>query len=168
MTKKRQMLLSGVALILSVGLSACGPTNGTHRSDTPAEARHDDTVSGLRDDVRHITRKTARAVRPRMVNRCTTTTKKIKRTSSKRIGKRTSNSTWYEHKPVTTCRKVRNGTEPYTRVIRRERWCVELDAVNGNQRRRDVWFQVTHGTYVSAVGASEGDEIKFTPVADGC
>ncbi|MFD9038775.1 hypothetical protein [Streptomyces bottropensis] len=168
MTKKRHMLLSGVALILSVGLSACGPTSGAHRSETPAEASHDDTVSGLRDDVRHITRKTTSAVRPRMVKRCTTTTKKIKHTSRTRIGKRTSTSTWYEYKPVTTCRMVRNGTESYTRVTRRERWCVELDAVNGDQRRRDVWFQVTHGTYVSAVAASEGDKIKFTPVANGC
>ncbi|MEV7887484.1 hypothetical protein ACWD3I_25870 [Streptomyces sp. NPDC002817] len=168
MTKKRQMLLSGVALILSVGLSACGPTTSTHRSNTPAEARHDDTVSGLRDDVRHITRKTVPGVRPRMVNRCTTTTKKIKHTSRTRIGTRTSTTTWYEYKPVTTCRKVRNGTESYTRVIRRERWCVELDAVNGNQRRKDVWFQVTHATYVNAVAVSEGDKIKFTPVVDGC
>lgn len=168
MTKKRPMLLSGVALILGVGLSACGTTTGTHQSDASTEARHDDTVSGLRDDVRHITRKTAPAVRPRMVNRCTTTTKKIKRTSTTRIGKRTSTTTWYEHKPVTTCRKVRNGTESYTRVTRRERWCVELDAVNGDQRRRDVWFQVAHATYVNALTAREGVKIKFTPVADGC
>nr|WP_024126512.1 hypothetical protein [Streptomyces sp. FR1]AHE39131.1 DNA polymerase III alpha subunit [Streptomyces sp. FR1] len=168
MTKKRQMLLSGVALILSVGLSACGPTAGAHRSDGPAEARHDDTVSGLRDDVRHITRKTASAVRPRMVNRCTTTTKKIKHTSRTRMGKRSSTTTWYEKRPVTTCRKVRSGTESYTRVIRHERWCVELDAVNGDQRRRDVWFQVTHATYAKARTAQEGDKIKFTPVANGC
>ncbi|WP_019061521.1 hypothetical protein [Streptomyces prunicolor] len=168
MTKKRQMLLSGVALIVSVGLSACGPASGTHRGDTPAEARHADTVSGLRDDVRHITRKATPAVRPRMVNRCTTTTKKIKHTSRTRTGKRTLTSTWYENRPITTCRKVRNGTESHTRVARRERWCVELDAVNGDQRRRDVWFQVTHAAYTKALAVREGDSIKFTPVANGC
>jgi hypothetical protein len=140
----------GAALLACV-LSACGGDGGR-------------TVSGMRDDLRTVTKKIVTDTRPRMVEQCTTGTKRVRRTSTSQ-GKR---RTWYTTVPTRSCSKVQQGTETYDRVIRRPRWCVELDDVNGNTAKDDVWFEVDSATYSRAVNTKEGDKLTFIPLRAGC
>ncbi|MEV8335075.1 hypothetical protein [Streptomyces niveus] len=147
---------ASLAVTLLVGaLSACGS------SDDPA-------VSGLRDDLRHTPQKTVIDTRPRIVEKCTTGTKRVRHTSTTGAGSKRTTRTWYTEEPTRTCKKVRRGTESFTRVVRQERWCVELDNVDGTASNDDVWFEVDVDTYAAAVKAEATERISFTPLREGC
>ncbi|WP_371795532.1 hypothetical protein [Streptomyces sp. NBC_01718] len=128
----------------------------------------DRTVSGLRDDTRHVTRKATTGTRPRMVNRCTTRVRKVKHTSTSGTGRRKRTRTWYSDDSYKDCKKVQQGTTSYTRVVRRARWCVELDDVGGNSTEDDVWYEVESDVYREATQLKEGAELSFTPLRRGC
>lgn len=147
----RAALLAPLAAALLVALSACASST-------------DSSVSGLRDDLRIVPKKTVRDTRPRMVEQCTNGTKRVKHTSTSKGRTRT----WYTTEPTRSCRKVQQGTESYDRVTRQPRWCVELDDVDGSTTKDDVWFEVDSSTYSTAADAKEGDKLSFTPLRTGC
>ncbi|MFJ3305905.1 hypothetical protein ACIPSA_22805 [Streptomyces sp. NPDC086549] len=181
MFTKQRLIAAGATAILMVALAACGGAGADdqmpddsvgYSSDTaaqdtepPAEA---DTVSGLRDDVRHVSRRTVGDTRPHLVKECTSTTRRVRHTSTTGTGTRRSTRTWYTTQQSRTCKQVRSGTETYRRVVRPERWCVELDDVNGVTTEDDVWYRVDATTYDQAVGTDENTRMEFTPVGTGC
>ncbi|MCH0560245.1 hypothetical protein [Streptomyces sp. MUM 16J] len=122
------------------------------------------SVSGRLDGTRHLPQQTRRATRPRMVKRCRPGTTRVRHTSGRGSKKRT----WYTTEHTTVCSKVRQGTETYRKVIRPERWCVELDDVNGKKSRDEIWYQVERGTYQRALAIQVGDRMSFVPEDDGC
>ncbi|MGW1976470.1 hypothetical protein [Streptomyces sp. NPDC001889] len=148
---------------LTAGTSACGTE--TDREDPSAAT---ESVKGLRDDVRHVAKKTENATRPHMVTTCTTVPKRVKHTSSSGSGKRRTTRTWYTTEQSKSCTTVEQGTETYKRTVRPERWCVELDDVNGDRNRDDVWFRVTPDTYDKTLATPEGDLVEITPSGKGC
>ncbi|SCF77316.1 hypothetical protein [Streptomyces sp. Ncost-T10-10d] len=175
------------AVLLAALLSACGspaapsgsaapsgpavPVDGGSPADSglrdgTASSPPDRTVSGLRDDIRHITRKTATGTRPRTVERCTTRVRKVKHTSS--TGSTRKTRTWYTNDSYKDCEKVQQGTRSYTRVVRPARWCVELDNVGGNPAEDDVWYEVESAVYHKATQIEEGSKLSFTPLRRGC
>ncbi|WP_431961331.1 hypothetical protein [Actinacidiphila sp. bgisy160] len=165
------------AACLAALLGACaGPDSGAVAGSGPSAAatagapaaKADPRVIGLLDDHRHVARRTATGRRPHMVQRCTDRTRRVKHSSSSGSGKRRSTRTWYTTEHYKDCRKVRQGTESYTRVVSAERWCVELDDVGGDRTRDDVWFTVDSATYDTAVDTKEGTPTSFTPLATGC
>lgn len=177
----KRLIMAGVTAVLIATLAACGggegdngfddgtdtvqatqPATGTDTEPTP------DTVSGLRDTLRHLPTKTAKATRPHLVQKCTTASHQVRHTSTTGTGTRKKTRTWYTTEQSRTCKKVRSGTERYTRVVRAERWCVRLDNVDGDKTADDVWYQVTRSTYDEAVAADEHARLEFTPTASGC
>jgi hypothetical protein len=155
MIKTKRALAAGLAAVLLLAASGCSDRTTGAATPTPALtaslSQNADQVTGHRDDVRHVTPKVQRGTRPHKARTCKTKTSRGKRKS------RTQTCTW-----------GRRGTETYTRVVRPERFCVELDDVNGNSTRDDVWFQVDRATYTRAQALSEGDHIAFEPVASAC
>ncbi|MFF3058216.1 hypothetical protein [Streptomyces sp. NPDC057909] len=171
------------AVLLAALLTACGSSDrpsspGSHAAPTgPAgsgvvdgtePSPPDRTVSGLRDDTRHITRKTTTGTRPRMVKRCTSRVRRVKHTSTSGTGRRKRTRTWYTNDSYKDCEKVQQGTTRYTRVVRRARWCVELDNVGGNSTKDDVWYEVESDVYRRATELKEGARLSFTPLRKGC
>jgi hypothetical protein len=171
------------AVLLAALLTACGSSDGpsspgSHTVPTgPAgsgvvdgtvPSPPDRTVSGLRDDTRHITRKTTTGTRPRMVKRCTSRVRRVKHTSTSGTGRRKRTRTWYTDDSYKDCKKVQQGTTRYTRVVRRARWCVELDNVGGNSTKDDVWYEVESDVYRRATQLKEGAKLSFTPLRKGC
>ncbi|MGC5004453.1 hypothetical protein [Streptomyces sp. DT203] len=171
------------AVLLAALLTACGSSDGpsspgSHAAPTgPAgsgvvdgtePSPPDRTVSGLRDDTRHITRKTTTGTRPRMVKRCTSRVRRVKHTSTSGTGRRKRTRTWYTNDSYKDCEKVQQGTMRYTRVVRRARWCVELDNVGGNSAKDDVWYEVESDVYRRATELKEGARLSFTPLRKGC
>ncbi|MFI1225986.1 hypothetical protein ACH4UK_28285 [Streptomyces sp. NPDC020884] len=63
---------------------------------------------------------------------------------------------------------MQKGTESYDRVTRQPRWCVELDDVDGDATRDDVWFEVDSSTHSTAADTKEGRKLSFTPLRTGC
>ncbi|MEU8028689.1 hypothetical protein AB0C13_08600 [Streptomyces sp. NPDC049099] len=104
-----------------------------------------DPVHGLKDTVRHTARTTTRATRPHLVKHCTTGTHR-------------------------TCRKVQDGTETYRKELRPERWCVRLDAVDGDRKRNDVWYRVDRADYDRIMAADDHTSVQFVPLSpdNGC
>ncbi|MFJ9038381.1 hypothetical protein ACIRF8_17530 [Streptomyces sp. NPDC102406] len=174
MSWKRRPALAGLTMVLVAVLAACGGADkgasaqaGPAKGDSSATERHGDRpveVAGLRDFLRHVTRRTARGTRPHLVTKCEAETRKVKHT---RRG-RSRTTTWYTTEKHRECRKVRRGTETYTRVVRRERWCVRLDDVNGAPGKDDVWYRVRPATYSEVHGADARAKVSFEPVAQGC
>ncbi|WP_406429117.1 hypothetical protein [Streptomyces sp. NBC_01589] len=171
------------AVLLAALLTACGGSDGpsspgSHAVPTgPAgsgvvdgtvPSPPDRTVSGLRDDIRHITRKTTTGTRPRMVKRCTSRVRRVKHTSTSGTGRRKRTRIWYTDDSYKDCKKVQQGTTRYTRVVRRARWCVELDNVGGNSTADDVWYEVESDVYRRATQLKEGAKLSFTPLRKGC
>ncbi|UIX32458.1 hypothetical protein [Streptomyces sp. GQFP] len=175
MSSKRRLIVAGLTVILMAGLGACGGEGG--QDDNPwqdskvsgdsAGDQYDEgtdegvddappTVSGLRNAVRHLPRKTTKATRPHTVRKCTTSSKSGK---SGKSGRSTR-----------TCKTVRSGTETYTRVVRQELWCVSLDDVNGDTSKDAVWYEVTSATYDEAVAAEHHAPLSFAPktTTPGC
>lgn len=159
--------LLGACASPDTGSSAGSGPSAVATSGAPAP-QADPPVTGMLDDHRHVARKTAAARRPHMVRRCTDRTRRVKHSSSSGSGKRKSTRTWYTTEHYKDCRKVQQGTEPYTRVLAAERWCVELDDVGGDRTEDDVWYTVDSATYDTAAGADEGTPMSFTPLATGC
>ncbi|MFE5036397.1 hypothetical protein [Streptomyces sp. NPDC056683] len=52
--------------------------------------------------------------------------------------------------------------------MRTEKWCVELDDVNGDRRRDDVWYEVSSSVYGDAVAAADRARLEFTATREGC
>ncbi|MGW3498205.1 hypothetical protein [Streptomyces sp. NPDC001020] len=170
---KQRLVTAAVTAILMAGLGACGSgadsaqRHGGGNAHQEGQA-HTDRVFGLRDAVRHVPRRTVQDTRPHMVKKCTPATKRVKRTKRTGTGARKKTRTWYTTERYQDCRKVREGTETYRRVVRRERWCVRLDDVKGDTARDDVWYRVNRTTYDEALGTEEHARITFIPVGTGC
>ncbi|MFJ9565672.1 hypothetical protein ACIRQQ_37235 [Streptomyces fuscichromogenes] len=185
----KRLIVSGAIAILIGTLGACsgggdGAGTGSGQDDTTTTATstgtgsgsgsggtaaaQDETVHGLKDSVRHVTTKTTRATRPRLVRKCSTATRRVRHTSSSGTGSRRKTRTWYTTERYRSCTKVRSGTETYRKTVRTEKWCVELDDVNGDKRRDDVWYQVSRSVYGDAQAADEHARLKFDPTSEGC
>ncbi|RAJ91394.1 MULTISPECIES: hypothetical protein [unclassified Streptomyces] len=178
---KRRPALAGLTLALVVTLTACGggdtgkvtSSSGSGRTGsvtvdqgTPRKAQST-KVTGVRDTERHVTRRTSTATRPHYVKKCETDTHRVKHT--RRSKGRTK--TWYTTETDRDCHKVRRGTEKYTRVVRRERWCVRLDDVSGahvTTGKDDVWFRVPHTEYSDVRIADRRAKVTIEPTAQGC
>ncbi|MGW3246260.1 hypothetical protein [Streptomyces sp. NPDC001070] len=173
---RRPSLAVMAAALLAALLAACtSPGTGVAAGSGPSAVagsgpapEADPPVTGLPDDHRHVAPRTAAARRPHMVQRCTEHTRRVRHSSSSGSRKRRSTRTWYSTEHYRDCRKVQQGTEPYTRVLSAERWCVELDDVGGDRARDDIWYRVDSPTYGRVVDAPEGAVLSFTPVATGC
>ncbi|MGW3917530.1 hypothetical protein ACWEBX_39590 [Streptomyces sp. NPDC005070] len=183
----KRLATAAVTAVLIAGLGACGGGGDSHdegsdysvdvgqdtggvagepQPDTATTA--DTSVFGLRDEVRHRAARTTRATRPHMTKKCTTTTRRVRHTTSTGSGTKRRTRTWYSTEHAKTCKKVRSGTETYTRVVRPERWCVSLDDVGGDKGRDDVWYQVTRTAYDEALAADQHKRVDFTPKDSGC
>ncbi|MEU9344477.1 hypothetical protein AB0D74_25100 [Streptomyces sp. NPDC048278] len=145
-----------------------GTGSGSGSGSGGTASAQDDTVRGLKDSVRHIAAKTTRATRPRLVKKCTTATRRVRHSSSSGTGSRRRTRTWYTTERYRSCTRVRRGTETYRKTVRTEKWCVELDDVNGDKRRDDVWYRVDRTVYGDALAADGHARLEFSPVADGC
>ncbi|MEU6663862.1 hypothetical protein [Streptomyces sp. NPDC046821] len=175
---KGRSALAGLVVVLVACLGACsgsgggqdhGGAKGPGKSGSYAqEQQNPDLVRGLYDADRHLPRKTARGTRPHMVKSCSPATRKVKHTSRRSSGKRKTTRTWYTTDHYNKCRKVRKGSESYTRVVRPERWCVRLDDVNGKSAVDDRWFRVSPATYSEVHGQAEHARVKFEPRGTGC
>ncbi|MET7981845.1 hypothetical protein [Streptomyces sp. NPDC005281] len=180
---KRVATAALTAAVLIAGLGACGgadqgsghsvgagqgsgSTTGQHRPDASATA--DARVFGLLDEVRHRAVMTTRATRPHMTRKCTTATHRVRHSSSSGSGSKRRTRTWYSTEHVRTCKRVRSGTETYTRVVRPEQWCVSLDDVGGHTKQDNVWYRVSRTTYNTAVGTDKHARMDFTPTHSGC
>ena len=95
-------------------------------------------------------------------------TRRTKHTQQTGTGTRKKTRTWYTTKHYQDCKKVRSGTETYTRTVRPQQWCVRLDDVDGDTSQDDLWYQVTHATYDEALAMAEHTRIEFTPAGTGC
>ncbi|MFZ3567066.1 hypothetical protein ACOKM5_08910 [Streptomyces sp. BH097] len=169
---KRRPTLAGLTMVLVVALAACG--GGTEKAasvhggggsaDSQSIEQHDDKVTGVRDGVRHVTRRTTRATRPHLVKKCSTDSRKVRHT--KRSKGRTK--TYYTTKKVRDCHKVRRGSERYTRVLRAERWCVRLDDVGGRRTADDRWYRVNSTVYGEVKGEADRAKVTVQPLREGC
>lgn len=174
----KRLITAGLTALLIGTLGACGGSGGSTSSasgagrssaSTAQEAEPTpDTVTGLRDSVRHLAKQTARATRPHMVTKCTPATKKVRHTSSSGTGSKKKTRTWSTTEQYRKCAKVRSGTETYTRLVRKEQWCVSLDDVGGDTGRDDVWYQVTRAVYDEVRTADEHARVEFAPAGTGC
>ncbi|MQY35949.1 hypothetical protein SRB17_39450 [Streptomyces sp. RB17] len=159
----KRLRTAGVTALLLAALAACG---GGHGGDDSGP----DPVYGLKDSLRHVTRKTTQATRPHMVKRCTTGTHQVRHTSRSGSGSHRSTRTWYTTEHYQDCHKVQYGTERYRRELRPERWCVRLDDVNGNRKRDDVWYRVDRVDYNHTLDADDHTRVTFVPISSstGC
>ncbi|MET9908205.1 hypothetical protein ABZZ74_15505 [Streptomyces sp. NPDC006476] len=170
MINGRRLLVAGVTALLVAGLGACGGGSGdSGQSGTARTAQASpDSVRGLKDTVRHVSRKTAYATRPHLVRTCRPATRQVRHTSRSGSGTHRTTRVWYTTEHYQSCTKVRKGTERYRRVVRRERWCVSLDDVNGVRTQDDVWYEVDRQTYSQVLAADDHTRVRFTPTGTGC
>ncbi|GHE04147.1 hypothetical protein [Streptomyces alanosinicus] len=156
---------AGVAVLLGA-LAACGGHGGDAASPSPSPS----PVHGIKDTVSHITRTTTRATRPHLVRTCTPGTRQVRHTSRTGSGSHRHTRTWYTSEHYQNCRTVRSGTETYRKELRPERWCVRLDAVDGDRKRNDVWYRVDQVDYDRAQAAGDHARLDFVPVVPdtGC
>jgi hypothetical protein len=184
----KRLVTAAVTAVLIAGLGACGGGGGdVHDEGTDhsvgvgrgsggvaGESRPDPatttdaTVFGLRDEIRHLAAKTTRATRPHMTRKCTSTTRRVRHTTSTGSGTKRRTRTWYSTEQSRSCKQVRSGTETYTRVVRPQRWCVSLDDLGGDAKQDDVWYQVSKTTYDAAIGTDRHARMDFTPTHSGC
>ncbi|MFJ6836365.1 hypothetical protein [Streptomyces sp. NPDC091209] len=182
----KRLVTAAVTAVLIAGLGACGSGGDAHDgTDHSADGGRnsggvadesrpdpatttDASVFGLRDEVRHLAARTTRATRPRTTRKCTSTTRRVKHTTSTGSGTKRHTRTWYSTEQSRNCKQVRSGTETYTRVVRPEHWCVSLDDLDGDATQDDVWFQVGRTTYDAAIGTDRHTRMDFTPKGNGC
>ncbi|MFJ5306598.1 hypothetical protein [Streptomyces sp. NPDC088350] len=175
----KRLITAGLTALLIGALGACGGGSGGDTSSASGDSQSSastarepaptpDTVTGLRNSVRHLAKKTTRATRPHTVTKCTPATKRVRHTSSSGTGTKKKTRTWYTTERYRKCAKVHSGTETYTRVVRRERWCVSLDDVGGDTAKDGVWYRVTRSAYDEARTADEHARVEFTPTGTGC
>ncbi|MEV5873684.1 hypothetical protein AB0L75_05505 [Streptomyces sp. NPDC052101] len=173
----RRLRAAGVAAALLAALTACGGDKGddargkpsaTAPSGSPSPTQN--PVHGLKDTLRHVTRRTTLATRPHLVRRCTTGTRQVRHTTSSGSGSHRRTRTSYTTEHYQSCRKVPNGTETYRRELRPERWCVRLDDVNGNRKQDDTWFRVDRLDYDHVLDADDHTRVQFVPLSPdtGC
>ncbi|WP_306316514.1 MULTISPECIES: hypothetical protein [unclassified Streptomyces] len=173
---KRRPTLAGLTMLLVVALAACGGgpdkaasvDGGGKAAGSGTVQQPDDRVTGVRDTVRHVARRTTRATRPHLVKKCGTETRKVRHTKRVKSHHKSRKKTWYTTKKVRDCHKVRKGTEKYTRVLRSERWCVRLDAVGGKSGKNDQWYRVNSTTYGRVQGADDRAKVTIEPLRKGC
>ncbi|WRZ89277.1 hypothetical protein OHB54_09410 [Streptomyces sp. NBC_01007] len=183
----KRLVTAAVTAVLIAGLGACSRggdvrDEGTEHSvdagrdgggvaegSRPDPATTTDaSVFGLRDEVRHLAARTTRATRPHMTKKCTTTTRRVKHTTSTGSGTKRRTRTSYSTERSKNCKQVRSGTETYTRVVRPERWCVSLDNLDGDATHDDVWYRVSRTTYDAAIGTDRHARMDFTPMGSDC
>lgn len=111
-------------------------------SDGPSE------VTGTRDDVRKVA-----AVKEKSHQE-----KKTKRVCTSRKNG--------------SCKSYKTVPDGWKKVIDRHakpaRYCVELDNVNGDAGKDDVWYTVRQDDYTKALFKAEDAGFKFTPLHEGC
>ncbi|MEU9455966.1 hypothetical protein [Streptomyces sp. NPDC048277] len=163
----KRLAMAATVTFLIAALGACSGGTGTASGGSGA-GNDDDTVRGLKDSVRHITATTTRATRPHLVKRCSTATRRVRHTSGSGSGSRRRTRTWYTTERYRSCTQVQRGTETYRKTVRPEEWCVELDDVNGDRKRDDVWYRVSRQTYGDALGADDRARLEFVPTGRGC
>ncbi|NLU70040.1 hypothetical protein [Streptomyces sp. HNM0574] len=180
MGRKQRVAVAGVAALLMAVLGACGSSEAGSSGSAPGRSAQGsasdsgrETVSGLRDSVRHVTKKTVKAKRPHLVKSCKPATKKVKHTKRTGSGSKKRTRTWYTTRHYQKCSKVRKGTETYKRVVRPERWCVRLDGVKQDDAREkrardDVWYRVDRETYGEVRDKEPRRRIEFEPLRSGC
>lgn len=106
-------------------------------------------VSGTRDDVRKVA----------AVKEVSHKEKKTKRVcaSKKKDG---------------SCKSYKTVPDGWKKVVDKPgkpaRWCVELDDVNGDAGKDDVWYTVRQDDYTKALFKAEDAGLKFTPLREGC
>ncbi|MET9901687.1 hypothetical protein [Streptomyces sp. NPDC006446] len=183
----KQLVTAAVTAVLIAGLGACGREGDSRDEGTDysvdvdqdsgsvaeepqpdADTTTDASVFGLRDEVRHLAAKTTRATRPHMTKKCSTTTRRVKHTTSTGSGTKRRTRTWYSTEQSKTCKQVRSGTETYRRVVRPEKWCVSVDNLGGDAKQDDVWYRVSKTTYDAAIGTDRHARMDFTPKDSGC
>jgi hypothetical protein len=174
----KRLIAGGLTALLIGALSACGTGDSAGSTSSvvqssasttaPKAQATPDTVTGLRDAVRHLAKQTTRATRPHTVTKCTPATKKVQHKSSSGSGAKKKTRTWTTTEQYRKCAKVRSGTETYTRTVRKERWCVSLDDVGGDTAKDGVWYQVTRAAYDEVRSADEHARVEFTPTGSGC
>jgi hypothetical protein len=166
----------GALAVLAV-LVACGGPDGA-AGGTPVDApgvvpgtasvdgsvQVSAAVSGALDAGRHVPVRTVSASRPHLVQECRPTTRQVRRTTG--VGKR--RTTTYTTVRTTECESVQQGTETYRKVVSDERWCVELDNVNGHADQDRRWYRVTPDDYRQALGRSVGSPLTLRPTGEGC
>lgn len=152
MNRKISAAVAGTATALVLGLVGCGSSGSS-------------TVSGDRDDVKHVTEMSHLAYRTVPIKTQKCTTKRTSHTSGSGKKRRTYYSNDRSCKSVTTGHR----RESYKQVTRDAAYCVELDNVNGSKKNDDVWYTVTSATYYKAARKHEGDRIKKMSYAhSGC
>lgn len=104
-------------------------------------------VTGTRDDVRKVA-----AVKE----------KSHQERTSKRECTRRVNGSCKSYKTVKGWKKV------IDRHAKPARYCVELDDVNGDAGKDDVWYTVRQDDYTKALFRAEDAGLKFTPLHEGC
>ncbi|MGW7609886.1 hypothetical protein ACWGKW_21920 [Streptomyces sp. NPDC054766] len=183
----KRLVTAAVTAVLIAGLGACSRGGDVHDEGTQhsvdagrdgggvaEESRPDPatttdaSVFGLRDEVRHLAARTTRATRPHTTKKCTTTTRRVKHTTSTGSGTKRRTRTSYSTEQSRNCKQVRSGTETYTRVVRPERWCVSLDNLDGDATHDDVWYRVSKTTYDAAIGTDRHARMDFTPTGSDC
>ncbi|MCH5670886.1 hypothetical protein [Streptomyces gilvus] len=170
MIDARRLLVAGVTALLVAGLAACGGGSGDSGQSGAAKAAQasPDGVRGLKDTVRHVSRKTVYATRPHLVRRCRPATRQVRHTSRSGSGTHRTTRVWYTTEHYQSCTQVRKGTERYRRVVRQERWCVSLDDVDGVRTQDDVWYEVDRQTYGQVLDAGDHAPVRFVPAGTGC
>lgn len=163
---KRTVAVGGVTA-LALGVIGC---SGSHHT----------SVSGNRDDVKHKSAVRQIASRPTYRTDCASARSAayiVKKPAPSRP-KAPAPKAFKPNKapkvvppvPKTSrCHKVKTGTESYWREISADKWCVELDNVNGNKSADDRWFTVTETTYNTWATRHEGDRVtKMQYLRTGC
>ncbi|MGW2489452.1 hypothetical protein ACWCV9_19865 [Streptomyces sp. NPDC001606] len=165
MSTRRWWIAAGTTAVLAGGVGTYTYLDGDWPSSTPPRP-----VTGLRDTIQHVSAQTTEATRPHLVKTCTTGTRRVSHSSTTGTGSHRTTRTWYTTERYRDCRSVRHGTETYTRVLHPERWCVRLDAVDGDPADNDVWYRVGRGDYYLALAADYHARMKVTPLdsAPGC
>lgn len=174
----KRLIVGGLTALLIGALSACGSGESAGSSSSvgrsgasttaPKARPTPDTVTGLRDSVRHFAKQTAKGTRPHTVTKCAPATKEVQHKSSSGSGSKKKTRTWTTTEHYRKCSKVPSGTETYTRTVRAERWCVSLDDVGGDTAKDDVWYQVTRAAYDEVRIADEHARVEFAPTRSGC
>jgi hypothetical protein len=166
---------SGGVTVFALGLVGC---SGVHSS----------SVSGNRDDVKRKTAVNRIATRPTYRTDCASiggvayivkkpapprpaAPKLNKAPSIPKVNKvpaaPKSNKTSKRTNP--NCHKVKTGSESYLQQVSADKWCVELDNVNGNKSADNRWYTVTQSTYFKWAAKHEGDRVtKMKYLDKGC
>lgn len=104
--------------------------------------------------------KTATRVVTDYKQQCTTKTRDVTKSSGTGKNKRS----WKEKETYQDCNKVKSGThtETYKKKVKDAKYCIELDnwTDDDDDTHNDVWFQVSHSTYLEHFNKAEGDKVK--------